>query len=74
MQVYVATVSYDDPQNVTHNGIAGVFSSEERAQAGLENFVESVLEIEFSDYRNLTTEVQAFELDRNWLDIGDGVL
>jgi hypothetical protein len=73
MKVYVARASYEDLQNTKHNVNVGVFSSEKRARAGLESFVEDVLEIEFSDYRDFASEVQRFELDQGWLDNGDKV-
>ena len=67
MQDHVAKVSYLDPQNARKSTIVGAFSTEEKARAAIGSFRESVLELEFPEYGDFGSEIQEFELDREWL-------
>ncbi|MCO4320955.1 hypothetical protein [Aliidiomarina quisquiliarum] len=62
--MYLATVDYQNPEGQSYQVVVGVFSSESKANYAIENFIEGVIYIEWSDAINIKQTVVKVELDQ----------
>ena len=63
MNIFTATVNYQNEENSTFNQVIGVFTTQVKANDAIEDFVEGILLQEYPDCHNIDKQITSSQLD-----------
>ena len=65
MNIFIATVNYQNEENSTFNQVIGAFTTQVKANEAIEHFVEGVLLQEYPDCHSIDKQITPSQLDNS---------
>ncbi len=65
MNIFIATVNYQNEDNSTFSQVLGAFTTQVKANEAIEDFVEGILLQEYPDCHSIDKQVTSCQLDNS---------